>query len=200
MPFAVEEHLCPRHSGDCDGVDAIKLALGSTFDVLDSATVTMPPRCRIDLGDLVRAALGRRRQRHEAAGKLATLVDQCRPEARASDIDGENAHRASPGARNASTSAAVGIELPAPTRWTDRAAAAFARTRADRRSLPPARPAASVPTKQSPAPVVSVTSTAWPAISIGSSHAAMAMRPRAPRVTITVWPGWPRMTRIAAII
>ena len=57
--------------------------------------------------------------------------------------------------RAMATSAAVGIDGPAPIRWTHSEAAMFAYSKAARIGAPAAICAAKAPTKQSSAPVVS---------------------------------------------
>ena len=64
--------------------------------------------------------------------------------------------------RDATTSAAVGIDGAAPIRCTQIDAAMLAYSNASRMGLPSASCAATAPTKQSPAPVVSTASTMRP--------------------------------------
>ena len=93
---------------------------------------------------------------------------------------------ASGAARGAADSvmAPVGDVLSAPGRWTETAAAAFARAKALLRSRSTRRQAANAPTKQSPAPVLSITGTLCPAISIMPSG-PRATSPEPPRVVMT---------------
>ena len=88
--------------------------------------------------------------RHRRTGTLCAAVIALRTEA------GSVVHFASAiYIRAMATSAAVGIDGPAPIRWTHSDAAMFAYSKAALIGAPAAICAAKAPTKQSPAPVVS---------------------------------------------
>ena len=88
--------------------------------------------------------------RHRRTGTLCAAVITLRTEA------GSIVHFASAiYIRAMATSAAVGIDGPAPIRWTHSDAAMFAYSKAALIGAPAAICAAKAPTKQSPAPVVS---------------------------------------------
>jgi hypothetical protein len=88
--------------------------------------------------------------RHRRTGTLCAAVITLRTEA------GSVIHFASAiYIRAMATSAAVGIDGPAPIRWTHSDAAMFAYSKAALIGAPAAICAAKAPTKQSPAPVVS---------------------------------------------
>src|SRR5262249_44596570 len=124
-----------------------------------------------------------------ACGERSDRILRCDPGDSPSARSAENPPHPSPlpasGEREL-TSALVGIDGAAPIRCTQIEAAALARPSASGSGVPCASCAASAPTKQSPAPVVSTAFTARPGTMSGAPS-TRASAPRLPRVTQTVW-------------
>ena len=128
-------------------------------------------------------------------GRRFLPMDRSLPPEQAADAEFRSEERAGLGrpTSTAATSAAVGIDGAAPIRCTQIEAAALAKPSASRRTHLASR-AASAPTKQSPAPVVSTAVTAGrPRRSLSPSTSATA--PRLPSVTQMVWPDRAELSR-----